>query len=84
MSPHLDYVQFNNQQYKKDIGNLGEVQWRATKMARGLQHMISRERLRNLGLFSLEKAWEQIVFNYLMGVIGKTEPQSSQRYAAKR
>ncbi|KAK4828417.1 hypothetical protein QYF61_026273 [Mycteria americana] len=48
MSQHLVYVQFNNQKYKKDIGKLGEVQWRATKMARELQHMTCRERLRDL------------------------------------
>lgn len=55
MRPHLDYVQLNNQQYKKDIGKLGEGQWRATKMARELQDMMCRKRPRDLSLFSLEK-----------------------------
>ena len=57
MRLHLENcIQFWGPQYKKDMELLEQVQKRAPKMIKGLENLPCENRLRELGLFRLDKA----------------------------
>ena len=82
--PYVEYcIWVCGAQHRKDVEILERVQRRATKMMRGLQHLPYKDRLRELGLFNLEKRrlWGDLIaaFQYLKVAYKQEESQLFER-----
>ncbi|KFQ38027.1 hypothetical protein N332_02844, partial [Mesitornis unicolor] len=87
--PHLEYcIQLWSPQCKNDLEVLQQVQKRATKMIKGLEHFTYKDRLRELGLFSLKKRrlWGNLIvtFQYLKDACKKSGEEMFTRVCSDR
>ena len=87
--PHLEScVQIWSHQHKKDMDVLDRVQRRTTKIIRGLELLSCEERLRELGLLSLEKRglWGDLItaFQCLKGAYRKERENIFSRACCDR
>jgi len=76
LRPHLEYcLQLRSTQLNKDKDLLERAQRKTTNMTRRLEHLSCEERMREFGLFSLEKKRLQghliATFQYLKGAYKK-------------
>jgi len=87
--PHLEScIQLWSPEHKKGIDLLEWVQRRATKMIQGLEHLSYEGRLRELGLFNLEKRrlWGDLTaaFQYLKWAYKKDRDKLFSRACCDR
>ena len=66
MRPHLQYcIQLWGPHHKKDMDLLEQVQRRATKMVRGLEHLSYEDRLRQWGCLAWRREGSRETFQYI-------------------